>query len=228
MAASRPARGSRGPGRRPQCRQRVSARHVAADEREDGGEGDEAGVGAAGPAARAAAVAVMLWMSSSAQCFLPGEFGGLAAQGAAGAADGLLQVEERDFHLPSFGIQGGDLAGGIGVRVQEGGQDPDERGFRPAAAGAGGDGEGDEPGRGARQPLGVRVARLAAPPGPHAVGFAEHDQLRPVGQGADRLERDGFRAVLDPPGQVRAGGGEPDPPVHGEEPAVGEVEDAGP
>src|SRR5208337_2726571 len=36
------------------------------------------------------------------------------------------------------------------------------------------------------------------------------------------------RAVLDAPGQVRAGGGEPDPPFHGEEPAVGEVEDAGP
>ena len=40
---------------------------VAADEREDGGEGDEAGIGPARAAARAAAVAVMLWMSSSAQ-----------------------------------------------------------------------------------------------------------------------------------------------------------------
>ena len=49
----------------------------------------------------------------------------------------------------------------------------------------------------------MRVARLAAPPGPHPVGFAKHDQIRPVGQGPDRPERDRFRAVLDPPGQMR-------------------------
>ena len=55
----------------------------------------------------------------------------------------------------------------------------------------------------------------------------QHDQLRAVGQGPDGLERDGFRAVLDPPGQVSAAGGEPQEPVHGEEAAVGEVEDAG-
>ena len=40
---------------------------MGADETEDGGERDEAGVDAGGPAARAAAVATMLWMSSSAQ-----------------------------------------------------------------------------------------------------------------------------------------------------------------
>src|SRR5882762_5499670 len=64
--------------------------------------------------------------------------------------------------------------------------------------------------------------------GAPAVRFAEHDQLGAVGQGLDGLERDGFRAVLDAPGQVGAGAGEPDPAVHGEEAAVGEVEDAGP
>ena len=103
-------------------------------------------------AARAAAAAAMLWMRQQRPCFLPGEPGGLAAQGAAGSADGFLQVEERDLYLPSFGVEDGDLAGGIGVRVQEGGQDLEERGLCLAAAGAGGDGEGDEPGRGARQP----------------------------------------------------------------------------
>jgi hypothetical protein len=56
----------------------------------------------------------------------------------------------------------------------------------------------------------------------------QQDQLGAVGQGADGLEGDRSRAVLDPPGQVRAGGGEPDPAVHGEEAAVGEAEDAGP
>ena len=69
--------------------------------------------------------------------FLAGEFGGLAAQGAAGAADGPLQVKERDFDLPSLGIQGGDLAGGVCLVVQEGGQHPDLGGLRPAAAGRG-------------------------------------------------------------------------------------------
>ena len=36
-----------------------------------------------------------------------------------------------------------------------------------------------------------------------------------------------FGAVLDAPGQLRAGGGESDPPRHGEEVTVGEVEGAG-
>src|SRR5712691_13028989 len=45
-------------------------------------------------------------------CFLAGQDFGLAAQHAAGAAEGLLQVQERDFNLPSFGVQGRDLRGG--------------------------------------------------------------------------------------------------------------------
>src|ERR1700760_4683919 len=44
----------------------------------------------------------------------------------------------------------------------------------------------------------------------------QHDQLRAIGESLQGLERDGFRAVLDPPGQVSAGAGEPDPAVHGE------------
>ena len=56
----------------------------------------------------------------------------------------------------------------------------------------------------------------------------QDDQLRAVGQGLQGLEGDGLRAVLDAPGQVSAGAGEPQEPVHGEEAAVGEVEHAGP
>src|SRR5260370_27095689 len=55
----------------------------------------------------------------------------------------------------------------------------------------------------------------------------EEDQLGARGESPQGVERDGFRGVLDPPGQVSAGAGEPDPAVHGEEAAVGEVEDAG-
>ena len=41
------------------------------------------------------------------QCpgFLAGEFRGLAAQRPAGAPDGLLQMKERDFDLPSLSIE---------------------------------------------------------------------------------------------------------------------------
>ena len=77
---------------------------------------------------------------------------------------------------------------------------------------------------------GSRAGSVAGVPPPlaeHAVRFAQQDQFRAVGERLQGLERDGSRAVLDPPGQVRAAGGEPDPPVHGEEPAVGQVEDPG-
>ena len=49
------------------------------------------------------------------------------------------------------------------------------------------------------------VARARGAAGAHPVRFVQHDQLRAVRQGPDRLERDGFRAVLDAPAQVRAG-----------------------
>ena len=123
----------------------------------------------ADPAARADAVAVMLWMSSSVQASWRANSGGLAAQRAAGTADRLLQMEERDFDLPSLSIQGGDLPGRMGFVVQEGGQHPHPGGLRPAAPGRGGDGEGDQPGDGVREPFRVPVAGLAAAPGPHPV-----------------------------------------------------------
>ena len=75
-------------------------RHVAADEREDGGEGDEAGVGAGQGCGAGGGRCRHVVDEQQRPCFLPGEFGGLAAEGAAGAADGFLQVEERDFNRP--------------------------------------------------------------------------------------------------------------------------------
>jgi len=74
-----------------------------------------------------------------------------------------------DFDLPSFSVEGGDLAGGERLVVQQGGQDPEEGGLGPAAAGTGGDGEADQPGHRIGQPRGGRVAGLAAAPGPHPV-----------------------------------------------------------
>jgi hypothetical protein len=197
---------------------------VGPDEAEDGGERDEPGVepgGSGGAGGRGGGDVVD---EEQRPGFLAGEFGGLAAQRAAGAADGPLQVKERDFDLPSLSIKDGDLPGRERLVVQQGGQNPQHGRLRPAAAGAGSDGEGDEPGGGVREPFRLRVPGVAAAPGAHAVRFVQHDQLRAVGQRPDRLERDGVRAVLDAPGQVRAAGGEPQEPVHGEEPAVGEIE----
>jgi hypothetical protein len=133
-----------------------------------------------------------------------------------------------DFDLPSLGIQDGDLPGRVGVVVQQSGQHPHPGGLRPAAPGRGGDGEGDEPGGGVREPFGARVRGVAPAPGAHAVRFVQDDQLRAVGQGLEGLEGDGLGAVLDAPGQVGAGAGEPQEPVHGEEAAVGEVQHSGP
>jgi hypothetical protein len=78
-------------------------------------------------------------------------------------------MKERDFDLPSFCIQDGDLGGGEGLVVQEGGQDPHPGRFRPAAAGGRGDGEGDQPRRGVREPFRLPVPGLAAAPGAHPV-----------------------------------------------------------
>ena len=78
-----------------------------------------------------------------------------------------------------------------------------------------------------REPFRAGIARFPPAPGAHAVRFAEHDQFGAVGQGPDGPERDRFRAVLDPPGQVSAAR-RPDPAVHGEEAAVGEIRDSRP
>jgi len=79
-----------------------SGGHVAADQREDGGEGDEAGIGAGQGGGAGGGGGGHVVDEQQCPCFLPGEFRGLAAQGAAGAADGFLQVEESDFRRPSL------------------------------------------------------------------------------------------------------------------------------
>ncbi len=70
---------------------------VGADEAEDGGERDEPGIQAGGPGGAGGGGGHDVVDEQQCPGFLAGEFGGLAAQRAAGAADGLLQVKERDF-----------------------------------------------------------------------------------------------------------------------------------
>src|SRR6266404_3929593 len=142
---------------------------VGADEAEDGGERDEAGIEPGGSGGAGGGGGHDVVDEQECPGFLAGEFGGLAAQWPAGAADGSLQVEERYFYLPSLGIQDGDLPGGIGLVIQEGGQHPHPGGLGPAAAGHGGDGEGDQPGGGVREPFRAGIACFLPAPGPHAV-----------------------------------------------------------
>jgi site-specific DNA recombinase len=136
----------------------------------------------------------------------------------------FCQLRKDHLDLPALGVQGSDLAGRERVRVEQGGEHLDRGGPGPAG-GTGGDGEADQSRDGIRQAGQGLVLVLTSPFAEHAVRFAQQDQFRAVGERPEGLERDGFRAVLDPPGQVRAGRGEPDPPVHGEEPAVGQVDD---
>jgi hypothetical protein len=75
---------------------------VGADEAEDGGERDEPGVEPGGSGGAGGGGGHDVVDEQECPGFLAGEFGGLAAQWPAGAADGSLQVKERDFDLPSF------------------------------------------------------------------------------------------------------------------------------
>jgi site-specific DNA recombinase len=122
----------------------------------------------------------------------------------------FCQLRKDHLDLPPFGVQGGDLPRGACVRVEQGGENLDRGGLGPAG-GAGGDGEADQPRDGVRQAGQGLVLLLAAPFAEHAVRFAQQDQFRALGERLEGLERDGFRAVLDPPGQVSAARGEPDP-----------------
>ena len=70
---------------------------VGADEAEHGGERDKAGVEAGGSGGAGGGGGHDVVDEQQCPGFLAGEFGGLAAQRAAGAADRLLEVEERDF-----------------------------------------------------------------------------------------------------------------------------------
>jgi hypothetical protein len=127
-----------------------------------------------------------------------------------------------------LGVDGGDALGGVGVVVEQGGQDPE-----PAAPGSAAfvfdvEVELDQPGDGVAQAGQAVFAGFSAPPHEHAVGLVQPYQVRPVGQGSGYLAWQVGVAVLDPPGQVCAGGGGGQESGHGEEVAVGEVEGAGP
>jgi hypothetical protein len=71
------------------------------------------------------------------------------------------------------------------------------------------------------------VKQTSRAAGAHPAALVQQDQLRAVFQHLQGLERDALRAVLHAPQQVGAGAGEPQPAVHGEEAAVGEVQLAG-
>jgi len=73
---------------------------AGADEAEDGGERDEPGVESGGSGGAGGGGGHDVVDEQECPGFLAGEFGGLAAQRAAGAADRLLEVEERDFNRP--------------------------------------------------------------------------------------------------------------------------------
>jgi hypothetical protein len=73
---------------------------VGADEAEDGGEGDQGGVDAGGCSGAGGRGGRDVVDEQQCPCFLAGEVGGLAAEGAPRAPDGFLQVKERDFSRP--------------------------------------------------------------------------------------------------------------------------------
>jgi hypothetical protein len=198
-------------------------RDAVADEGERGGERDELRVGAGlhgGAGDRGGGHVVN---EEQAPGFLPGEGGRLAAQLAAAAADGRLQVKERDFDLPSLSVQFSDFAGRELLVVQQRGQDPDPGGLGPAARGPGHDGEGDQAGDRVRQPRGGMVAGFPPAAGRHPGRLAHHDQLRPVGQHLQGLRGQALRVVLPAPDQVSAGPGCREVPFHRREAPVGEV-----
>src|SRR5450756_2301148 len=86
---------------------------AGADEAEHGGERDQVRVDAGQGGGAGGDGGDHVVGQQECPGFLPGQDLGLAAQHAAGAAEGLLQVEERDFDLPSFSIEDGDLAGRV-------------------------------------------------------------------------------------------------------------------
>src|SRR5260221_590994 len=88
--------------------------------------------------------------------------------------------------------------------------------------GGGGRGGGRRRGGGGGRGL---VAGRGAPFAGGGVRFGQAPQFRPGGGGRGGLEGEGLRAVLAPPHELGAARGEPDPPVHGKETAVGQVED---
>src|SRR6266704_2194154 len=76
------------------------AGHVAADEAEDGGEGDAVWVRAGLGCGAGGGGGGHVVDEQQRPGVLAGQFRGLAAQGAAGDGDGFLQVEEGDLSRP--------------------------------------------------------------------------------------------------------------------------------
>jgi hypothetical protein len=73
---------------------------VGADEAEDRGERDERGAGAGGSGGAGGCGGGHVVDQKQRPGFLPGQVRGLAAQRAAGTADGPLEMKERDFNQP--------------------------------------------------------------------------------------------------------------------------------
>jgi hypothetical protein len=73
---------------------------VGPDDGEDGGERDEPGIGSCFCGGAGCGGGGDVVDEQERPGFLAGEFRGLAAQRAAGAADGFFQVKERDFSQP--------------------------------------------------------------------------------------------------------------------------------
>ena len=92
--------GQRGAGAVPAVPAGCLGGDVGPDEAEDRGERDEAGVDAGGSGGAGGGGGGEVVDEQQCPGFLAGQFRGLAAQRAAGAADGFFQVEERDFNRP--------------------------------------------------------------------------------------------------------------------------------
>ena len=163
----------------------------------------------------------MLWMSSSAQASWRASSGDCPR--SARRPFGAVQMKERDStcHLRS-----------TGPRSPGRNTSWSSRWSGPAAAwswscrcGCGGDGEGDEPGGGVRQPAACG-SRCRGGAGPHAVRFGSMT-VPAVGRARTVLKGTDFAPFL-----TRQARSAPlrrtQPPVHGEEPAVGQVQHPGP
>jgi len=89
--------GQRGAGAVPAVPAGCLGGDVGPDEAEDGGERDEAGIESGGSGGAGGGGGGEVVDEQQRPGFLAGQFRGLAAQRAAGAADGFLQMKERDF-----------------------------------------------------------------------------------------------------------------------------------
>lgn len=82
--------------------------------------------------------------SKQAPYFLFGQVRDLSAESTPGPAQRGLDCLVDQFDLPTLRVAGRDLGGGVGVVVQQRGQDPELAGPRPPTLVGGGDGELDQ------------------------------------------------------------------------------------